>query len=60
MLFFWGGIAIFLLDLLQRGNRLDVAPELFLWPAFPQVIVQNAEILRRTLFRRRGFRLVYV
>ena len=60
MLFFRGGIAIFLLDLLQCGDCFDIAPEFFLWPAFPQVIVQNTEILRRTRFRRRRFRLVNV
>ena len=60
MLFFRGGIAIFLLDLLQCGDCFDIAPEFFLWPAFPKVIAQDAEVLRRTRFGRRRFRPVNV
>ena len=60
MLFFRGSIAVLLFDLLQRGNRLDVAPELFLRSAGPQIIVQDAEVFRRMRLWRHGFRLVYV
>ena len=62
MLFLRGRLTVLALDLLQGGDGLDVAPELFLRPAFAQVIVQNTEVFRRWRGRRwrRMLRLVKV
>ena len=50
-------------DLFQRGNRLDIAPELFLGAALAQMVVHDTEVLRPglpwlLLFGLRPFRLV--
>lgn len=49
-------VTVFLLDLFQGGNGLDVAPELLLRSTCAQVIIHDAEIPRRRL--RGCFRLI--
>ena len=49
MLLLQGSVTVFLLNLFQRGNGLDVAPELLLRPTCAQVIIHDAEIPRRRL-----------
>ena len=46
MLFLRGCLALLALDLLQGGDRLDVAPKLFFRPALAQVLVQDTEVFR--------------
>ena len=59
VLFLRGSVAVFPLDLFQRGNGLDVAPELFFWAAFPQVVVRDMKVSGGGR-RRSGFRPVNV
>ena len=55
MLFLRGGVSALSFDLFQSGDCLDVAPEFLLCTACAEIVVQNAEILRR---RQRRERLV--
>ena len=57
MLFLRGGVSALSFGLLQGGDCLDVAPEFLLCTACAEIIVQNAEILRR---RQRCERFVYL
>ena len=57
MLFLRGGVSALGFDLFQGGDCLDVAPEFLLCTACAEIVVQNAEILRR---RQRCERLVYL
>ena len=57
MLFLRCGVSVFAFNLLQRGDCLDVAPELLLCAAFAEIIVHDAEVFRRRSLRHGRLRL---
>ena len=44
-LFFWSSIAVLLLKAEEEFDGCYIAAELFLWTAFPEVVVGDAEVL---------------